>query len=216
MAVQTEITSVQYSGNGSTSTPYPITFPYLDVEHIKVDVDGVVLTGGYTITGDGATISGQLTTDTAYTSDQLVTVYRDVPETQEYRYVDGVRIPAPVLEQNQDLQLMQIQQTSATARRSIRFSVKDGQVPEINLVPNTTIVVDALGNPSVKTAAEMIDHIGVQASVDAAAASAASASSSETNSQANRNATEAYAAEVASYQNLLQLRIGGYLELRTA
>ncbi len=178
MAVQSDTSREQYNGNGSTSTPYVIPFYFLKATHIKVDVDGVILDGGYEVIGEGDENGGSLTTTTAYTSEQVITIYRVVPLTQQFSYSEGGAIGTGTLERNQDTACMQSQQIDEKVERSLKFTISGGAAVPIQPTPNTTVVLDADGNPAVKTAAEMIDHIGVQASVDAAAASANDAAAS--------------------------------------
>lgn len=213
MALPSTSATISYAGNGTG--PYPIPFKFFSNDHIEFYADGVLVPTGYSITGAGADSGGELTTNASYSASVKLTINRVVPLDQPYLYREGDPLPAKTLEDNSDYLAMQTQQVKEVQDRSIKFQVGSGSVSEIPLTPGTTIVIDDQGNPSVKTAAEMIDYIGVQSSVDAAAASAAAASASEAHSQDNRDAAEAYAGEVASYQNLLQLRIGGYLELRT-
>lgn len=194
MAVSSDTSREQYNGNGSTSIPYVIPYYFLKASHIKVDVDGVTLDGGYTVIGEGDENGGSLTTDVAYTAGQVITIYRVVPLTQQFSYSQGGAIGEGTLERNQDTACMQIQQTAEEVGRSFKFTIAGGAAPEIPRTPDSTVVLDEYGNPTVKTASEMVAFIGVQASVDAAANSATESSeSAESASTSETNASQSLA-----------------------
>lgn len=218
MALPSTSATISYAGNGTG--PYPIPFKFFSNDHIEFYADGVLVPTGYSITGAGADSGGELTTNASYSASVKLTINRVVPLDQPYLYREGDPLPAKTLEDNSDYLAMQTQQVKEVQDRSIKFQVGSGSVSEIPLTPGTTIVIDAEGNPSVKTAAEMVDHIGVQAEVDAAAASATASagsanesSTSASEAEADRIAAQAAATAIADNQNLLQLNIGGYLNL---
>ena len=112
MALESEISKLVFTGNGSTSVGYPITFPYLDPDHIKVgieDVDGNIADldeDEYTVTSSPA----EFKTTAAYSSDVRLAVYRQMSLTQPTVFpIAGALSPAQ-LEQAFDRQAMLIQQ----------------------------------------------------------------------------------------------------------
>ena len=109
MSITTTSTKDSYVGNGSTSTPYPITFKYLENSHITVYVDDVAISDSYyTLTGDGSAGTGQFTTSLEYTPSQSVVVVLDVPFDQPTALQETGALPAKTLEESFDRLNMQI------------------------------------------------------------------------------------------------------------
>ena len=102
--ITTNIRAIRYAGNASTSTAYPITFPFLrDPDNIRVRVTP---TGGtatdldasaYTV-HDPEGASPYVTTATAYPSTTEVIVFRWVPFVQPLDLPEGGRFPAESVE----------------------------------------------------------------------------------------------------------------------
>lgn len=102
--ITTNIRAIRYAGNASTSTAYPIVFPFLKKpEHIRVRVTP---TGGtatdldasaYTV-HDPEGAAPYVTTAAAYPSTTEVIVYRWVPFTQPLDLPEGGRFPAESME----------------------------------------------------------------------------------------------------------------------
>ncbi len=61
MAISTTITRVEYVGNASTITAYPITFRYFSNSHVTIYADDVDITSACTFAGDGDTETGEFT-----------------------------------------------------------------------------------------------------------------------------------------------------------
>lgn len=108
MSVQTTASEVTYAGNGSTSTPYAVPFPFfgaadLIVTVITAGVEGapLALTSGYTATGgDGST--GNVRTVAAVASTSTVRIRRGTPITQPTSYDNVGRFPAQAHERALD------------------------------------------------------------------------------------------------------------------
>lgn len=112
MAVDTQISQVNYSGNGSTSVGYPITFPFLDPDHILVGTlnedDEIVL-----LDSDDYTVDVELSevrTDPSIAGDQTVVILRSMPITQPTTYPEGGAFPAQEHERALDRLTMLVQQ----------------------------------------------------------------------------------------------------------
>lgn len=99
---------VEYAGNGSNSTPYPIPFPFFEDSDIEVYIDGILLAPGYTISPD----QSELVTEAAYTAEQTVKISRAVPFDQPSEFAEGDSLPAQTLNDTFDRAVMQIQQLS--------------------------------------------------------------------------------------------------------
>jgi hypothetical protein len=102
--ISTNIRAIRYAGNASTSTAYPITFPFLrDPDNIRVRVTP---TGGtatdldasaYTV-HDPEGAAPYVSTATAYPSTTEVIVFRWVPFVQPLDLPEGGRFPAESME----------------------------------------------------------------------------------------------------------------------
>jgi hypothetical protein len=117
MAVPSSTSSVRYTGNGSTVTPYAIPFPFLDTDHIyaAVSSNGVLdpellEPGDFTVTRleDGS--GGSLTTAAAVTSPAALVITRTVPLTQPTELPNSGLFPPESVETALDRLEMQIQQ----------------------------------------------------------------------------------------------------------
>lgn len=118
MTVSTSISNKSYTGNGVT-TSFPLTsILFYDETHIKVYLDSVLQTSGYTVSGVGTT-SGYVTFSVAPAN--LVNVYisRIVPNTQETDFANFDGNPSDVTEKQFDLTTMQIQQVTSDIADSI-------------------------------------------------------------------------------------------------
>lgn len=120
MSVSTAaIPALIYTGNGSTVTPYTISFPFLEVGHVLAAVssdgeeDAVPLDpGDYTVTrlADGS--GGSLVTTAAVTSPATITIWRLTPLTQPTEFQTAGPFPSKSAETMGDRLLMQIQEAA--------------------------------------------------------------------------------------------------------
>ena len=127
MSISTTATKVSYSGNNSNSTPYAITFKYLDVSHVTVYADKVDITTNCTFSGDGAAGTGQFTTDAAQAPTVTVTAVLDVPFDQPVVLQETGSLPAKTLEVSGfDRLNMQIRRVWRKATDALSFSSDEG------------------------------------------------------------------------------------------
>ena len=127
MSISTTATKVSYAGNNSTSTPYPISFKYLDEAHVTVYADKVDITSECTFTGDGAAGSGQFTTDPAQGAAVTVVAVLDVPFDQPVVLQETGSLPAKTLEVSGfDRLNMQIRRVWRGVQDTLRFSSDEG------------------------------------------------------------------------------------------
>jgi lysophospholipase L1-like esterase len=182
-----------YTGNASTSTAYPFPFKVLAASHVKLYIDGVLSNDAITVTGVGDEAGVDVTTSVAYTSEQQVTLRREVPFSQETDLVEGGRLREESLEDALDYGVMQAQQLKEALGRTVQVAPgKTGST--LPSATNSTIGQDANGDLVSRTAQEEITHLGIGASVTEAAASAAAAAISETNAGASETVAVASAA----------------------
>jgi hypothetical protein len=126
MTVQTTTSRADYTGNGST-TAFTVPFYFLDNTHIVVYrtqistgvVSTLALTTDYTASGAGSGSGGTVTCVTAPTTDQKISILRNVPLTQLTHYVDNDPFPAASHEKALDQLTMEIQQLNEGLSRAL-------------------------------------------------------------------------------------------------
>lgn len=116
-----------HTGNGVT-TAFAYGFRILDATHLKVYLDGVLQSAGYSVGGVGAAGGGTVTFTTAPGSGVAVLLKRSVPRTRTVDYVDNGDFTAADIDNDQDLQTMQFQDLGADVDRALKFPV--GEAPE--------------------------------------------------------------------------------------
>jgi hypothetical protein len=128
MTVSSTINREQYATDGVT-TAFTIHFSFFDdtdVNAVYVDSSGVsttlALTTDFTVTG-GDGVGGTLTMNTAPASGGTLTIYRDIPFTQESDYVENDPFPADRAEKDYDRAVMRDQQLKDSLDRSLVLPV---------------------------------------------------------------------------------------------
>lgn len=129
MAISSETSKVQYSGDGST-TAFTVNFFFIedgDLEVVLTSAAGVntvqTITTEYTLTGAGDQSGGTCTMVTAPATGEKLTIRRKVPITQTVDYVENDPFPADTHERALDKLTMIAQEQSEEIGRSIKFSV---------------------------------------------------------------------------------------------
>jgi hypothetical protein len=138
MAISSQTTTVSYTGNASTVTPYPVTFRYDEAAWVvveEIDLDGVVTTlslgTDYTLTGTGIATTGNVVTGGgAIPATSTLRISRNTALTQTVALaVNGV-IPSATIEAEFDkltmAQLDEKRRQAAGLARSLR--VPDGEL----------------------------------------------------------------------------------------
>lgn len=128
MTVSTSGNSIQYTGNGVTTT---FSFPYPFYENtdlivtytvIATGVDTVkTITTDYTVAGGGGASGSVTVTGTAPASTIRITITRSVPLTQETDLIEGSAVLADTIEKSLDKATILIQQVSESVVRSLKF-----------------------------------------------------------------------------------------------
>jgi len=142
MAVSNTDTLIQYAGNNSAVTAYPITFPFDENSWIRCQlldstgtISDLVLDTDYTVTGAGGA-SGNLVTAVAYDNTHQLTIYRVVPLTQLLDLVYNDRLPAQLLEDALD-KLTYIGQQLSTlgepGQKTLKFPISEPTANEDTL-----------------------------------------------------------------------------------
>lgn len=143
MTLSTEINKVQYTCNGDTDT-FPYTFKIIqsaDLYVVYTDLSGEDTTWTesteYTVTAVGEELGGNVVVEAAYVpaSGTTLTIYREVPLTQESDYVENDPFHADTLESDLDRIIMITQQLDETFSRVIQLNITDGSNPDMT-IPN--------------------------------------------------------------------------------
>lgn len=133
MTVSSTINREQYATNGVT-TAFTIHFPFFDdtdVNAVFVTAAGVsttfALNTDFTVTGGavdgGVPAGGTLACATAPANGGTLTIYRDIPATQESDYVEDDPLPADQLEADLDRSVIRDQQLKDGQDRALTFPV---------------------------------------------------------------------------------------------
>jgi hypothetical protein len=171
MTVQTTTLRADYTGNGST-TAFTVPFYFLDNTHIVVyrtqistgAVSTLALTTDYTVTGAGVGIGGTITCVVAPTSDQKISILRNVPFTQLTHYVDNDPFPAASHEKALDQLTMEAQQLQEAIARAVTLAANSSGVstslptPVSNQVIGWNSTGTALANIDSNTLASNVSY----------------------------------------------------------
>lgn len=151
MTVQNTTSRIEYDGNNSTVTPYPITFPFLlEPSYIKAYTTSdtgvvvqLVLETDYTVTYEADGLSGNLFTVAAVPVTSTITIYREVDETQLTEYHENDDFPAASHERALDKLTMIAQQQSRVidtiADESLLVSGAPGSLDPVPFVANSVM-----------------------------------------------------------------------------
>ena len=166
MAVQSDTSSISYTGNNSTSTSYAVPFYFLENSHLsaiaKVTATGVESAVTLTNhTGAGDPNGGTVRTAVAVPATSTLTIFRTVPATQTTTYQEGGDFPAASHERALDKLTFLSQQNERIAERSIRVTEADGARNEIAAIPNTIVGLDANRQPKAMTLSEVKTYLAL-------------------------------------------------------
>lgn len=176
MTISTQDSKVNYQGNGQT-TVFQIPFPFLENNQIyvqKKDAEGILINytyaTDYTVTGAGEENGGSVTLNVAPEQGSTISIYRDVPLTQEVDYRENEIFPAETHEEALDKLTMEVQQIQEQLDRSVkvdRFSDVDLDifVNAIERVYESTDNIDITANniKDVNTVADNIANVNTVA-----------------------------------------------------
>ena len=157
MTISTQDSKVNYQGDGQT-TVFQVPFPFLENNQIyvqKKDAEDNLInyTYGtdYTVTGAGEENGGSVTLNVAPEQGSSISIYRNVPLTQEVDYRENEIFPAETHEEALDKLTMEVQQIQEQLDRSFkvdRFSDVDldNVINEIERVYDSTDNIDIVAN----------------------------------------------------------------------
>jgi microcystin-dependent protein len=172
--IQTDISSISYVGNGSTTTPYIVPFYFLTAQDLVVvvlDSDNVetlqTLGTHYTVTGAGNVSGGEITFTWAVPSSSQVSISRSIEATQLTSYEEADSFPAKSHERALDKLTMLCQQNARLAGgastdlgQAFRLTQASGGINAVSKIPNTLLGLDDGGNVILRTPTETLAHLG--------------------------------------------------------
>jgi|GEM_PF-2305595 len=173
--VQTDISSIVYVGNASTTALYPVPFNFFRDEDLIVVVkdatgaeDTQILNTDYTVTGEGDPNGGAVTFTWAVPATSFVTILRDIDATQLTSYEEADAFPAKSHERALDKLTMLVQQAlrvtgtgnPADLGRAFRLTGASVGINAVAKLNDTTLGLNAAGNAVLRTASEMLSWLG--------------------------------------------------------
>jgi hypothetical protein len=166
MAVQSDTSSISYTGNNSTVTTYAVPFVFLENSHLaataKVTATGVESVVTLTNhTGAGDANGGTVRTAVAVPATSTLTIFRTVPATQTTSYQEGGDFPAASHERALDKLTMLGQQNARRSDRAIRVTEADGSRNDMVAVANSIIGLDGSKQPSALTYAQVRELLAI-------------------------------------------------------
>ncbi len=128
MTLESQITKAHYREGDELRLPFPVMRP----DHVRLvltDMDTGEerpVESGYTVTGCG---TGRVDVHYAIPPGKKLTVYRELPLTQEMDLENGTAFDGEVVETQFDILAMQVQQVAEEVERSIKISVTAEEDP---------------------------------------------------------------------------------------
>ena len=129
MTLTTENNTKEYTANGSTDT-FAYDFLILDEDDLKVYLDGVLQSSGYTVSGVGEAGGGDVVFSSPPADQTRVSLYRIMAMTQETDYLPYDPFPADTHEAALDKLTMLCQQVHEATQRAILAPI--GGDPEVD------------------------------------------------------------------------------------
>ena len=123
------LAQVSYTGNGST-TQYSITFPYIDVTHVKAYLNGT-LTSAYTIS------SSTLTFTTAPANGVVIRIERETPnDTRLVDFTDGSVLTEQDLDRSADQNFYIAQEITDDSASKLGLDTDDKYNAQSKIIKN--------------------------------------------------------------------------------
>ena len=109
MPVPAQTPTISYTASGSASFTYPFLIP--NAASLKVYVNDLLQTSGYTVSGVGVTTGGSVVFSTAPDAGAIVKLERYVPRKRDTDYTEGGALRANTLDADFDNIVMMLQET---------------------------------------------------------------------------------------------------------
>lgn len=158
MTVSSAVNRVNYTGNGVT-TVFAFNYIFYDNADLKVYLDSVLQSSGYTVAGAG-TASGTVTFSVAPIASTSILIKRTVDLTQETDFSNFDGNPSDVTEKQFDLNVMMVQELSDGVDRSLKLREDDPttsiELPLVADRANKFLAFDSVGDPVASAGATVV------------------------------------------------------------
>ncbi|RKX65174.1 MAG: hypothetical protein DRP42_05195 [Tenericutes bacterium] len=154
MTISSEESIIEYSGDGVLQE-YSYSFRVDQDSDLKVYLNGIIQTTGFTLARSPDNVGGTVTFDVAPGSGVRISLSREVPITQEVDYQPYDPFPAETHERALDKLTMIAQQVSVLGSRAIRIPASEDpefvhlETPSVALRAEKVLYFDDQGNVSV-------------------------------------------------------------------
>lgn len=189
---------IQYTANGSQfQFAYP--FPIFEIADLKVYLDEVLVSTGFSITGAGDSAGGTVAFSVAPASSVTVTLARRLAIQRTSDFQESGAFRSKVINDELDYLSASLQQVSDDQSRSVQMAITESASVDTTLpspLANGVIAWNPIGSgfvngPSIDEVSNAQTYaINAGASADAASASAVSAALSETNAASSAAAAQ--------------------------
>ena len=148
-------TKVKYSGNGEV-TEFPTGFAFFENDNIVVYLNGVIIDGGYSVTGVGETDGGSVIFEEAPKEGDKIVILRKVAIERVTDFQEGGAFRAKNVNDELDRQTAFCQQIQEQIDRCVKVEVTDDQDPQelIDKVFDQLDLATEVGEQAIKTAQE--------------------------------------------------------------
>lgn len=140
MTIQSQTSSINYTGNGTT-TIFAYNFKTLDQTWLQIYVDGVLktLTTHYTVSGVGSASGGNITFVTAPSNGSAVYIARsNVPATQLVDYTANDSFPAETHETALDKLTLLVQSLVSSVSKAIQLTNSETSTTAKTIITSVT------------------------------------------------------------------------------
>jgi hypothetical protein len=192
------LAQVSYTGNGST-TQYSITFPYIDVTHVKAYLNGT-LTSAYTIS------SSTLTFTTAPANGVVIRIERETPnDNRLVDFTDGSVLTEQDLDRSADQNFYIAQEITDDSASKLGLDTDDKYNAQSKVIKNLANPVndtDAVNKQFIST---NLPNINTVAGISGAVSTVAGISSAVTGVNANNADVSTVAGQISPTNNISTL-----------
>ena len=148
-------TKVKYTGNGVVYE-FPTIFAFFEDDNVVVYLNGVILNGGYSVTGVGETDGGLVIFDTPPAEGDKIVILRKVVVERVTDFQEGGSFRAKNINDEFDRMTAFCQQIEEEISRCVKVEVTDDQDPKelIDKVFDQLDLATEVGEQAIKTAQE--------------------------------------------------------------
>lgn len=148
-------TKVKYTGNGVVYE-FPTIFAFFEDDNVVVYLNGVILNGGYSVTGVGETDGGLVIFDTPPAEGDKIVILRKVVVERVTDFQEGGSFRAKNINDEFDRMTAFCQQIEEEISRCVKVEVTDDQDPKelIDEVFDQLDLATEVGEQAIKTAQE--------------------------------------------------------------